>query len=122
MSLLVLAACTTTADIQNQCAAISNGFAEEVACLDNMVKTQSHLSGDSFAQEYVLTGKYLVEQMNKGEISEDRARMMFARKYNQLRLEQQRLSTLSAVEWDALSPRYQDCDIMDGDRVRCRGY
>lgn len=118
----MLAACTTTADIQNQCAAISNGFAEEVNCLGNMVATQPHLSGDSFAQEYVLTGRYLVERMNKQEISEDQARMMFARKYNQLRLEQQRLNTLSAVEWDALSPRYQDCDIIDGDRVRCRGY
>lgn len=116
-----LAACTTTADLQNQCAAISGSFAEEVTCLDNLVQTQSHLSSDSFVKEYLLTGKILVQQVQAGEISEDQARLRFARKYNQIRLEQQRLSTLSAVEWNALSPTYQDCEI-DGDRVRCYGY
>ncbi|MEM6780755.1 MAG: hypothetical protein AAF569_02710 [Pseudomonadota bacterium] len=121
-AVLFLVGCTTTADIQNQCAAISGSFTDEVTCLDNMVATQAHLSGDSFVKEYILTGRLLVDRLNAGDISENEARLQFARAYNQMRLQQQRLSTLSAVEFEALSPRYQDCDIIDGDRIRCRSY
>lgn len=119
--LLIVGACTTTQQLQQQCAQISQTFGQEVQCLQNMVSENGLLASDSYAQEYVVTGRVLAQRVAKGEISEDEARMLFARKYNQLQLEQQRLNTLSAAEWRALEPRYQDCTV-HGNRVQCYGY
>ena len=117
-----LGACTTTAQLQAECAANNVRFIDEVSCLSRQVEAEPSLKSDSFITEYILSGKILARKVEIGDIPEDEARLLFARKYNTLLLEQQRYNTLTAVELDALSPRYQDCEIYDGDRLLCRQY
>lgn len=109
--ILVCAACTTTKGLQSECSALHERFVDEVFCLNQKLDQESSLKEDSFAREYILFGKVLSRKVSSGALNEDEARLQFARKYNQLLLEQQRYNTLTAVELDALSPRYHDCEF-----------
>jgi len=120
---LACAACTTTKALQSECAEMHERFVDEVACLSTKMEAEPLLKSDSFANEYILSGKVLARKVQAGVIEEDEARLQFARKYNQLLLEQQRYSTLSAVELDAISPRYQDCEFdRQSGYARCYEY
>jgi len=121
--LLVCAACTTTKDLQLECAQMHERFVDEISCLSQKLDNEPSLKNDSFVSEYILSGKVLARKVQSGSMKEDAARLAFARKYNVLLLEQQRINTLSAVELDALSPRYQRCDFdRDGNSARCYDY
>ena len=107
----ILSACTTARELQSVCAAENERFVDEISCLSQMIEQEPQLKNDSFVSEYILSGKVLARKVQAGKIKEDEARLQLARNYNRMRIEQQRLNTLSAIELDALSPRYHDCDF-----------
>lgn len=99
--LLSLAACTTTAAIQRDCGLLTDNFAAEVACITEAVNLEPGLRDDSFVREYLLSGQVLAGRLASGEISEQEARLQFARSYNRLVLQQKQYSAYSALEHNA---------------------
>lgn len=100
--LLCLAACTTMAGVQRDCALLAGSFPAEVSCIAETVSATPGLRGDSFVREYVMTGEQLAARFRRGEISEAEARLQFASAYNRLVLQQKQYSAYSAIEHDAL--------------------
>lgn len=119
--LLALAGCTTTAQVQQQCAQVTADFPTEISCMENVMAQDAYLSGDSFAQEYILGAKVLADKVRGGAMSENEARYRLAQSYNRMLVEQQRLNAYDAMEWEALRPRDTNCTV-DGDQVRCKSY
>ncbi|GEM_PF-2989488 len=118
---LCLAACTSTADIQKQCAAAAASFGQEVSCIESLVAQDSYLGGDSFVHQYVLEGKVLAEKLAAGEIRESEARLEFSRAYNELALRQQQYQAYNAIQMDQLRPRHTTCHP-SGDSLICDTY
>ena len=119
--LFFLAACTTTADIQRECAAMTGSFSAEIGCIEERVAQEPSLNADSFVREYVLAGRVLAERLGAGEISENEARREFAREYNNLLLRQQRYSAYNAIELEAVRPRHTVCH-REGSSLYCDTY
>lgn len=111
---LILAACTSTADIQRQCAAVTQSFTDEISCFEAQVAQDSYLSGDSFVQEYVLLGRVLADKVRSGQINENEARLQMSRAYNDLVMRQQQYSAYSAIEFESLRPRHTTCHDVNG--------
>ncbi|MFK7839563.1 MAG: hypothetical protein AB8B83_04465 [Bdellovibrionales bacterium] len=120
---LLCAACTTTESLQAQCADMHERFVDEIACLSEKLDSEPSLKRDSFASEYILSGKVLARKVETGRLDEDEARLAFAETFNTLLLEQQRYNTLSAVELNAISPRFQRCQFdRPRSQLRCYDY
>ena len=116
-----LGACTSTADIQRQCAAMTGSFSAEVGCIESMIAQEPALNDDSFVREYVLAGRVLAEKLATGEISETEARRDFAREYNNLVMRQQQYSAYNAIELEAIRPRHTVCR-REGASLYCDTY
>lgn len=111
---LILSACTSSADIQRHCAAVSQSFVQEVACFEAQAAQDPYLSNDSFVQEYMLSGRVLAEKVTGGELGENEARLQLARAYNDLVLSQQQYRAYNAIELDQLRPRHTTCNEVGG--------
>jgi hypothetical protein len=118
---LLCVSCTTAADVQQQCNAATQNFVDEVSCIEGQVGADPYLGGDSFVQEYVLSGRVLADRVRAGRLTENEARLQFARDYNQLLLQQSRRDAYDAMAWERLRPRDTDCRI-HGDQVSCTSY
>lgn len=89
--------------------------------MENLTAQYPYMKNDSFVQEYLLSARVLADQQRAGKITENEARLQLARNYNRMVIEQQRLNTYNAMEWEALRPRDTDCYVR-GNQVHCTSY
>lgn len=96
ITLLIAAACTTpVSTYHNACIEGNLAFADEVACIKANVR-ESGLRRDTLVQEYLMTSDILLQQVQRGEITEDQARLQLTRKLNEIRKTQAEIEAAQA--------------------------
>ena len=96
LALLFITACTTpVSTYHNACIEGNLAFAEQVACIKANVR-ETGLRRDTLVQEYLMTGDLLVGQVQRGEITEDQARLQLTRKLNEIKRTQAEIEAAQA--------------------------
>jgi hypothetical protein len=121
---LLLSACTGITTYHNACMDMPAPFAQQVDCVKANVAQNSALASDTLVQEYLATGDLLVSQVRSGEMSEDKARLLFIQKLNDMKRAEAELLARQAEaqrSWDRQWPFYTDC-YRSGADMHCRSY
>jgi hypothetical protein len=84
-SVFLLAGCTSVTTYHNACMEMAAPFARQVDCVKANVAQNASMSADTYVQEYLATGDDLVKQVQAGRLTEDRARLEFVKKLNDIK-------------------------------------
>lgn len=121
---LVLSACATITTYHNECLETYAAFADQVACTQAQVQADQRLRGDPLVQEYLLTANQLVGEVERGEASEEEARLDLVRTLNRIRERDLQMRAAEAEIHrihDRRWPAFTDC-YRDAGSVRCITY